>query len=173
MDIRVDPEDLEDTTPEAGDDLEAQVIELREKWLRSEAELQTYRRRVQRDLEEAEARAKERVLAEVMSVADDLERALDAAEHRERSGPIFQGVQLVHERVRDILSSHGVDIIDPVGKPFDPHESEAMLEVESSEFSPGVVVEVIEKGYRQGDRLLRPAKVTVARGPTGPSDSNS
>jgi molecular chaperone GrpE len=153
---------------EAGDPrleaLEAEVKECKDRWLRSEAELTNYRKRVTRDLEEVERNARERVLGEVVSLADDLERALDAAEQSEHTGPIVSGVRMVHGRVRDILRNHGVEVIDPAGKPFDPHEAEAVLEVDAPGKVPGTVVDVIEKGYRRGDRLLRPAKVTVARG---------
>jgi molecular chaperone GrpE len=145
------------------DALQEECARLREERLRVEAELANYRRRAERDRDEAEIRAREQVLGEIMSLADDLERALDAAELEEKAGPIFEGVRLVHERVRDILASHGVEVIDPLGEAFDPHEAEALMEVESDEVEPGKVVEVIEKGYRQGAKLLRPAKVTVAR----------
>jgi len=145
--------------------LEAEVKELKDKWLRSEADLTNYRRRVARDLEEVERNARERVLSEVVSLADDLERALDHAEQGEIAGPIVSGVRMVHGRVREILKNHGVEVIDPTGKPFDPHEAEAVLEVDAPGKTPGSVVSVVEKGYRRGDRLLRPAKVTVARAP--------
>jgi len=145
--------------------LEAEVKELKDKWLRSEADLTNYRRRVSRDLEETERNARERVLSEVVSLADDLERALDAAEQAENAGPIVSGVRMVHGRVRDILKNHGVEVVDPAGKPFDPHEAEAVLEVDAPGQKPGTVVTVVEKGYRRGERLLRPAKVTVARAP--------
>lgn len=144
--------------------LEAEAAELRDKWLRSEADLANYRKRVARDLEDEERRGRERVLAEVLSLADDLERALDAAERSEHGGPIVEGVRLVHDRVREILRAHGVEVVDPVGKPFDPHEAEAVAEVEAPGQVPGTVAAVLEKGYRRGPRLLRPAKVTVARG---------
>jgi len=144
-------------------ELEAELAKVRDQWLRSEAELDNYRKRVARDLEEVERRGRERVLAEVLSLADDLERALDAAERSEHGGPIVSGVRLVHERVREILRTHGVEVVDPVGRPFDPHEAEAVAEVEAPGQAPGTVASVLEKGYRRGPRLLRPAKVTVAR----------
>jgi molecular chaperone GrpE len=148
-------------------ELEAQVRELNDKWLRSEAELANYRKRVAREMEDVERGARERVLSQIVALADDLERALDAAEQGEQGGPIVAGVRLVHERVREILRAHGVEVVDPVGKPFDPHEAEAVLEVEAPGRVPGTVVDVIEKGYRRGERLLRPAKVTVARASAG------
>jgi molecular chaperone GrpE len=155
-------------TAEAGERiaaLERECAEVKDRWLRAEADLVNYRRRAARDLEEAERRGREKLLGEVLSLADDLERALDAAEENEKSGPIHQGIRLVHERVREILRSHGVEVVDPAGQPFDPHVAEALFPVESDAHVPGTVVSVIEKGYRIGDRLLRAAKVTVARAP--------
>jgi molecular chaperone GrpE len=146
-------------------ELEAECATLRDRWLRAEANLANHRRRSARDLEEAERRARDGVLGEVVSLADDLERALDAAEADENRGSIERGVRLVHERVREILRSHRVEVIDPVGQPFDPHFAEALFEVASAEHAPGTVVAVVEKGYRVGERLLRAAKVTVARAP--------
>jgi molecular chaperone GrpE len=156
----------------AGDEARLQELmreskENREQWLRAEAELANFRKRAIRDREEAEQRAKERMLGEMLSLADDLERALDAAEQAEQGGPITQGVRLVHGRVRDTLRAHGVQVIDPAGMPFDPHDAEAILELESATHVPGTIVSVVEKGYRIGDRLLRPAKVIVARAQDG------
>lgn len=151
-----------DSPPELAE-AQAEAARLRDGWLRAEAELANYRRRAERDREEAETRARDRVLSEVMALADDLERALDAAEQAEKVGPIYEGVHLVHGKLRDILRAHGIEVIDPAGQPFDPFEAEALLQVESSEAPPGTVLQVIEKGYRQGTRLLRPARVTVAR----------
>ncbi len=164
----------EDPALEAGEEptLEARLAALaaeaeraRDGWLRAEAELANYRRRASKDLEEAETRAKDRVLAEVISLADDFERALDAAEQAEKTGPIYEGVHRVHGRIRDILRLHGVEVVDPSGRPFDPFEAEALFEVETEEAEPGTVLTVVTKGYRQGSRLLRPAQVTVARAP--------
>lgn len=152
--------------------LEAAAEEHKDRWLRAEAELANFRRRAARELEEAERRARDRVLGEVVSLADDLERALDAAEQSEASGPIHRGVRLVHERVREILRGHGVEVIDPAGQPFDPHVSEALFQVATDEHPAGTVVSVVEKGYRIGERLLRAAKVTVATpaaGEAGPA----
>jgi molecular chaperone GrpE len=126
-------------------ELEAQVRELNDKWLRAVAELDNYKKRVAREKEEIERGARERVLTEIVALADDLERALDAAEQAEHGGPIVSGVRLVHDRVREILRAHGVEVVDPAGKPFDPHEAEAVLEVDAPGQVPGTVVTVIEK----------------------------
>jgi len=146
-------------------ELEAECAAARDRWLRAEADLANYRKRAARDLEDAERRARDRVLSEVVTLADDLERAVAAAEAAETGDPIHRGVRLVHGRVREILRAHGVEVVDPAGQRFDPHVAEALFEVASAEHAPGTVVGVVEKGYRIGERLLRAAKVTVARAP--------
>jgi len=146
-------------------ELETECAASRDRWLRAEADLANFRKRAARELEEAERRARDRVLGEVVSLADDLERALDAVAAGEGEGPIQRGVRLVHDRVREILRTHGVEVVDPAGQPFDPHVAEALFEVATAAQAPGTVVAVVEKGYRIGERLLRAAKVTVARAP--------
>ena len=146
-------------------ELEAECAASRDRWLRAEADLANFRKRAARELEEAERRARDRVLGEVVSLADDLERALDAVAAGEGEGPIQRGVRLVHDRVREILRTHGVEVVDPAGQPFDPHVAEALFEVATAAQAPGTVVAVVEKGYRIGERLLRAAKVTVACAP--------
>lgn len=146
----------------------ADVAALKDKWLRAEADLQNYRRRAARDREEARRTAEEAVLLDVISVLDDLERALAAGREANAEAAWLKGVELVAERFRDTLARRGVVEVDPVGHPFDPQMQEALLETEAAEGQvPGTVVQVVLKGYRRGDRPLRPARVVVARGSGG------
>lgn len=143
----------------------ASADEMRDRWLRTEAELQTFRRRARRDAEEARRAAEEAAMLEVVSFIDDLERALEAAAGAEAPAAWTEGVQLVAGRMRDYLSRNGVEAMDPVGTPFDPRFHEAVLEVDVPEgASPGSVVNVVRKGYRRQGRALRAARVVVARG---------
>jgi molecular chaperone GrpE len=140
----------------------------KDRWLRSEAELQNFRRRAARDREESRRAAEESVLLELVTVLDDLERALGAADASAAGASWLEGVQLVAQRMRDILARAGVQPEDPVGRPFDPAFHEALLEVDAPEgAAPGSVVQVIHKGYRRGERSLRPARVVVARAVAG------
>ena len=153
---------------------ERSAEELRDLWLRAEAELQNLRRRAAREREETWRAAEESVLLELISSLDDLERALASAREAGSPESWTAGVQLTADRIRERLSRFGVAIVDPAGKPFDPRLHEALLEIDAPEgVSAGVVVEVIHKGYARGDRALRPARVVVARAPQGGAAAGS
>jgi molecular chaperone GrpE len=125
------------------------------------ADFDNYRKRVARDQEALVARAHERVVKELLPVLDDLERALVAAEEHEEA-KLEDGVRLVHRELRDALSKEGLVEIDTNGE-FDPHIHEALLTQPSAE-DDGAILQVIQKGYRLGDRVLRPARVVVSQG---------
>jgi molecular chaperone GrpE len=139
-------------------------VDYKDRWLRAEADLQNFRRRAQRDVEEARRTAEERVLLEIVAAIDDLERALDSARAAAAADAYVQGVQLVAQRLSEYLARQGVTALDPLGQPFDPRFHEALLEVPAAEGArPGDVVQVALKGYRRGERALRAARVVVAR----------
>lgn len=126
---------------------------------RTAAEFDNYRKRVQRDRESLAARASERLVRMLLPVLDDLERALQAAEEHEEA-KLEDGVRLVHRSLADALRGEGLEEIDADGA-FDPHRHEALLTQPSDE-PEGTVIEVLQKGYRLGDLVLRPARVVVA-----------
>jgi molecular chaperone GrpE len=124
------------------------------------ADFENYRKRAARDQESLIARAHERLVKELLPVVDDLERALEAAaEHEEAK--LEEGVRLVHRELRDALSKEGVVEIETNGR-FDPHVHEALLSQPSKE-EDGAILEVIQKGYRLGDRVLRPSRVVISQ----------
>jgi molecular chaperone GrpE len=123
------------------------------------AEFENYRKRVLRDQESLVARAHERLVKELLPVLDDLERALAAAEEHEEA-KLEDGVRLVHRELADALEREGLVEIETNGA-FDPHVHEALLS-QPSDAEEGSVLEVVQKGYRLGDRVLRPARVVVA-----------
>ena len=123
------------------------------------AEFENYRKRVARDQESLVARAHERLVKELLPVLDDLERALAAAEEHEEA-KLEEGVRLVHRELADALEREGLAEIETAGV-FDPHVHEALLSQPSDE-QEGSVLEVVQKGYRLGDRVLRPARVVIA-----------
>jgi molecular chaperone GrpE len=147
-------------------ELEAKVAEAeakRDEYLetlqRLAADFENYRKRAQRDQESLVARAHERLVKELLPVLDDLERALEAAAAHEE-GKLEDGVALVHRELRSALAREGLAEIETEGQ-FDPHVHEALLS-QPSEAEEGSVVQVLQKGYRLGDRVLRPARVVVA-----------
>jgi molecular chaperone GrpE len=130
------------------------------------AEFENYRKRVARDQESLVARAHERLVKELLPVLDDLERALAAAEEHEEA-MLEEGVRLVHRELAAALRREGLAEIETNGH-FDPHVHEALLS-QPSDAEEGSVIEVVQKGYTLGDRVVRPARVVVA-GPKPEAD---
>jgi molecular chaperone GrpE len=148
--------------------LRAENEELIDTLQRVQAEFENYRKRAARDQENLVARAHERLVRELLPVLDDLERALEAAEEHEE-GKLEEGVRLVHRALADALAREGLAEVEVDGK-FDPHVHEALL-TQPSDHEEGSVIDVLQKGYRLGDRVLRPARVVVA-GPKEGADGN-
>ncbi len=151
-----------DAPGEEVDELAA-VVRERDEYLdrlqRLKAEFDNYRKRAARDQENLVARAHERLVKELLPVVDDLQRALEAAaEHEEAK--LEEGVRLVHRELSEVLRREGLVEI-PTDGAFDPHVHEALLAQPSDE-DEGTVIEVVQKGYQLGDRVLRPARVVVA-----------
>jgi molecular chaperone GrpE len=131
-----------------------------EAYLRLAADFDNYRKRVAREQAALTARANERLLHELLPVLDDLERALEAAaEHEEAK--LEEGVRLVHQALVGLVERHGLSEIDTDGG-FDPHVHEALLTQPGEGAAEGSVLQVLQKGYRLGERVLRPARVIVA-----------
>jgi molecular chaperone GrpE len=136
----------------------------KDRWLRGAAEFQNYRRRTQREAEDARRNGEERVMLEMIAAIDDLERAIESAAQGGAPSSWTEGVRLTAQRLRDYLGRQGVRVVEPLGEPFDPAFHEAMLQVDPPAGSkPGDVVQVVTRGYARGDRALRPARVVVAR----------
>lgn len=148
---------------EVGDPLVA-LEEERDKYLdlaqRTQAEFENYRKRAARDNALAGERAKGNLVRELLPVVDNLERALGSAEEGEDH--LAQGVRLVLEEIVAVLSRQGVEAFDPSGEQFDPELHEALSTREQEDAEAGVVLDVVEKGYRLNGNVLRPARVVVA-----------
>lgn len=128
---------------------------------RLQADFDNFRKRTDRERDEASVRAAERLVAELLPVLDNLERALDAAEQHEEA-MLVDGVRLVQRSLADTLAREGVQEIDAEGV-FDPHSQEALM-AQPSDKPEGEVVVVLQKGYRIGERIVRPARVIVSSG---------
>jgi molecular chaperone GrpE len=128
---------------------------------RLKAEFDNYRKRAQREQADLIARASERLVKQLLPIVDDLERALEAAANHEEA-QLEEGVRLVHRALADALAREGLVEVATAGA-FDPHTQEALLS-QPSEAEEGTVIQVIQKGYVLGDRVLRPARVVVSAG---------
>ena len=133
----------------------------REMMLRERAEIENQRKRLQRDLEQARKFANERVLGDLLAVADALGRGLAVANADAAS--LRAGMELTLKELERVMQAHGLVAIEPVGQPFDAERHQAMSMVDAPGQAPDTVVAVLQKGYLLNDRLLRPALVTVAR----------
>jgi molecular chaperone GrpE len=141
--------------------LQAERDELFDRLQRLAAEFDNFRKRAAREQGEVLARANERLVKELLPVLDDLGRALDAAEEHQEA-QLEEGVRLVHRSLASLLEREGLAEIQTDGK-FDPHVHEALL-AQPSELEEGAILEVIQKGYCLGERVLRPARVVVSAG---------
>lgn len=137
--------------------LEAELRERREDLLRERAEVENFKRRMQRDKAEALRYALEPLVRDLLPVVDNLERALEHAE----AAAVVDGVRLVHKGLLEALGRNGVERLDAVGQPFDPAVHEAIAQADAADCAPGAVVAQFQAGYRLHDRLVRPAMVSV------------
>jgi molecular chaperone GrpE len=150
-------------TQESNESGEAErLAALEDKLLRVAADFDNYKKRAARERAEYVAHANERLVKDLLPILDDLERALDAVgEHEEAT--VEEGVRLVHRSLAGLLERNGVQQISTDGK-FDPHVHEALLS-QPSDAEEGSVIDVVQKGYTLGDRVVRPARVVIAAAP--------
>ena len=152
---------------------EKEAAEFKDKYLRALAESENARKRIRQQAEEHTRLQREGLLRDLLSIIDNLERAVAAARDGGNGKPIVEGVEMVLRSMMDFLRSHGVTQVNAVGQPFDPLLHEAVDHVESTTHEPNVVVDEFVRGYQIGDRLLRPARVVVSKPPAGGPHSGS
>ena len=158
------------TAPPAGEAVEqdidallAQAQQERDEYLdlarRTKADFENFRKRVAGDVQAAQARGKAEVAREVIDAVDNLERALETAESGDG---LAAGVEMVLKGLRETLDRNGIEQVDPKGEKFDPNQHEALSTMPVEGTESGVVVEVMQKGYRMEEQLIRPARVVVS-----------
>jgi len=159
----------EEALGEVEHDLDA-LLEERDQYLdlakRTKADFENYRKRMAADVLAASGRGKAEVLRDVLPVLDDLERAIEAAgldPEGDSDDGLAHGVLLVFRSLRESLNGHGIEAVDPTGERFDPQAHEALSMQPADGVESGTVVETMQKGYRLGEQLLRPARVVVAQ----------
>jgi len=156
------------------DALRAEVTTLKDQLLRALAEVENTRRRAERDREEATKFSVSNFARDMVAIADDLSRALDSLPDDLSSEggslrTLVDGVEITRRNLGAAFNRQNISRIDPDGEKFDHNLHEAMFEVETADKEPGTVVQVIQHGYKIHDRLLRPARVGVAKKPTPPT----
>lgn len=141
----------------------AEAAEWQGKYLRLHAEWDTYRRRMKEQREEEKLRATEKLVEDIIPVLDDFERTINYATENGEEG-LLGGVTAVHNKLNEVLVKEGVEVIDPVGQPYEALEAQAVATVDNPAVPDETVEQVYQKGYRMGNKVIRPAMVTVAVG---------
>lgn len=156
-------EEQENQTVNQVEELQQKLNTLGEQLLREQAEMQNVRRRAQRDVESAHKFALEKFATELLSVVDNLERAIDAIDAEDDSQKaVAEGLELTLKTFVDVLAKHNVEPVDPEGQPFDADLHQAVSMVPNGEVEPNTVINVFQKGYTLNSRLIRPAMVVVS-----------
>lgn len=140
-----------------------EAAEWQGKYLRLHAEWDTYRRRMKEQHEEESRRATEKLVEDIIPVLDDFERSIDYANENGEEG-LLGGVTAVYAKLNEVLVKEGVEVIDPVGQPYEALEAQAVATVDNPNVPDETVEQVYQKGYRMGNKVIRPAMVTVAVG---------
>jgi molecular chaperone GrpE len=170
----------EPASPEtfSGEEVErmaGQLVENRDKYVRLLADFDNFRRRAHKDRQDVIQFGHENLVKDLLSTVDNLDRAIEHAHHEDGGdlASLLQGVELVQREFYAVLAQHEVHVIDAEGSEFDPSLHEAMAHVEGDSAPPNSVIEVLQKGYQLRDRLLRPARVVVAKPPAGTDDEET
>ena len=161
-DIEADSGEESDTQT----DLEAELDAAKDAALRAQADAMNVQRRADQEIEKARKFALERFCGDLLSVVDNLERALQSSRDDQGIAALAEGVELTLKGFMDVLAKYGVEPVDPIGEPFDPETAQAMSMVEQPDVEPNSVVAVMQKGYLLNQRLLRPAMVMVSKAPS-------
>jgi len=168
-----EPSETDADTDEDSDNALAAAKSEAEKYrdmaLRAEAEMQNLRRRSERDVQNAHKFGAERLIQNLLPVVDSLEKAVEASQQAETAedDPQLEGLKLCLKLFTDVLTKEGIEVVDPLGQPFDPNVHEALSMIENPDMEPNSVMAVIQKGYRLHERLVRPAMVMVSKSPAG------
>lgn len=165
-------EDAEKTEDEHSA-LRAQVQEAQNRALRAQAELENVRKRAQREILEERRYAATPLIRDLLTVADNVDRAIAAAEQTDHNGGLLEGFRMVADQLHNTLEKHGCKKIAADGEPFDPHLHEAICQQPSADHAPGTVMQVTLNGYQLHERVVRPAQVIVSAAPDAEEEANA
>jgi molecular chaperone GrpE len=142
-------------------ELEGKLEEADNRYLRLQADFDNFRRRSRIELEASAKYRAQNIISDLLPAIDNFERALKMDVDNEQAKSLKQGVEMVYRSLLDALKNEGVEVIESVGKEFDPHLHQAVMQAEDENFGPNIVVEEFQKGYMLKDRIIRPAMVKV------------
>lgn len=158
-----EPSDAQSATSEV-EQLTAELVNAKDQVLRTHAEMQNLRRRMERDVENAHKYALEKFVGELLPVVDNLERSIQAmTDVGDEFKAVSDGIELTLKSFQDVLDRFKVEVVDPGGEVFNPELHQAMSMIEVADVKPNIVIDVFQKGYTLNGRLIRPAMVVVAK----------
>lgn len=166
MDNNVSRESFDSDIQAKLDELESQVQKNQELYMRAKAEADNARRRARLDVENAHKFGQEKLAKELLDVVDSLEKGLESASQGSESQEVVsirEGIELTYKLMLDTLAKHGIEVIDPIGHEFDPKQHEALIMQENTGAEPNHIINVVQKGFIIHSRVLRHAKVIVAK----------
>lgn len=146
---------------EKNSELERKVEEAENRYLRLQADFDNFRRRTRLDSEASEKYRAQKLIVDILPAIDNFERALKVETENEETNSLLQGMQMVYRSLLDALTKEGVESIETVGKEFDPHLHQAVMQGEDENFGSNIVIEEFQKGYVLKDRVIRPSMVKV------------
>ena len=154
-------EEAQDPMEQKVAELEGKLDEADNRYLRLQADFDNFRRRSRIELEASAKYRAQSIITDLLPAIDNFERALKMDVDNEQAKSLKQGVEMVYRSLFDALKNEGVEVIESVGKEFDPHLHQAVMQAEDENFGPNIVVEELQKGYMLKDRIIRPAMVKV------------
>lgn len=162
-------ESADDSEPDAASERDQYF----DQWKRTQAELENFRKRAQRELELALRYSNVPLIRELLPPLDNLARCIQAAEQTGNVEELLQGLKMIHSQFDQVFGSHAATPIKAVGEPFDPNLHEALQQIPTDEHPPMTVLQEVERGYVLHDRVIRPSKVLVASAPPQPSSDEA
>lgn len=154
-------------------ELQTKIDQLEDQLLRSQAELENFRRRSHRELSDVRKYQSLPVVRDLLPGLDNLQRAVQSAEQTGDVTTLLEGIRMVSQQLNDTLKAHAAQPINPEGQPFDPNLHEALSQVPTPDHPPMTVIQVVETGFVMHDRVVRPAKVIVSCAPPEPAPEDS
>lgn len=154
-------EEAQDPMEQKVAELEGKLDEADNRYLRLQADFDNFRRRSRIELEASAKYRAQSIITDLLPAIDNFERALKMDVDNEQAQSLKQGLEMVYRSLLDALKNEGVEVIESVGKEFDPHLHQAVMQAEDENFGPNIVVEEFQKGYMLKDRIVRPAMVKV------------
>lgn len=143
--------------------LEKERDELKDKYLRKAAEFENYKRRTEQEFTALSKYANEQLISDLLPIIDDFERSLTISKDRREFGPFYKGIELIYQKFIGLLNAKGVQPIDSEGKQFNVDLHDALMQVPKEDVEPNTIIEEVEKGYLYKDKVIRHAKVVVAK----------